>query len=168
MLSSKFKVHGCKVPLSMCYVTCVSEDYMHMFFAFVFTCVVIKDSNTPNKSSMADNIITRNGMGGSKTRAQGSDVVHVLCICFPCIMCVVIKDSNTPNKNSMTENPITGNGIGGSKILRHTHWFHIEGTLKNFKIWIFCTYFYLSSEKDISPKEFSRNHFLVKLEPFWA
>ena len=43
---------------------------------------------------------------------------------------------------------------------------HIEGAPKNFKIWIFCIYMLLSSQKCISPKEFSSNYSLMKFEPF--
>ena len=48
---------------------------------------------------------------------------------------------------------------------RHTHWFQIEGALKNFTIWIFWICLLLSLKKYISPKEFYRNHFFMTLQP---
>ena len=39
------------------------EDRERILFAFVSTCVVGKNPNTPNWSSMADDAITQSGIG---------------------------------------------------------------------------------------------------------
>ena len=36
--------------------------YVHILFPFVSACVVIKDRNTPNWSTMADDIVTQGGI----------------------------------------------------------------------------------------------------------
>ena len=40
------------------------EDHEHIYFAFVFACVVSKHPKTPKMSAMADDPITQGGIGG--------------------------------------------------------------------------------------------------------
>ena len=47
------------------------EDCERTCFAFIFTCVVVKNPKTPKLSPMADDAITRSGIGGLVS----------LCIC---------------------------------------------------------------------------------------
>ena len=53
------------------------KDHEHICFAFIFVCVVGKNLKSPKLSPMADDAITRGGIGGLVS------LVHI-CVCISC------------------------------------------------------------------------------------
>ena len=86
------------------------------------------------------------------------NVIILLLTDSVCNICRLLHYESRPRWMEYNENS-----------LRYTHWFHVEGTLKNFKIGNFCIYLLLSSQKYFSQRNLAEIIFHeVNLEPFLA